>query len=280
MKFRFFIVCGLIMIFLSQICDQPSRQVSRNLMSGRGYILPVRKKLTGEQKKQLSPGAEDLTKYAEFLAQSKTGIFRLLPDLGCEENPLVIKADAKCLRGIPESSFYSFREKEHTPEFLSDIRLENNHLISDGIMAQGILVALGEVSLENITLKSDGLDFLTKYSPHSSAEEAKKQFTEIARGIKVGQYTYRKAFPARENATFALRVIAYRGNIFKTFRGYRFDLLEGDKRIDLILALRVIRKGTDGGVTLLWKELQRKESPRIKFQKQKIGSKAPNKAED
>lgn len=270
MKFRFFIVCGLIMIFLSQICAQPSRQNSMSMMRGRGYIIPVRKKPTREQKKQLSPGAEDLTKYAGFLAQSKTGIFRLLPDLNCDENPLVIKADTKCLRAIPESSFYSFREKEHTLEILADIRLENNHLISNGILAQGILVALGDVSLENITLKSEGLDFLTKFSPHSSGEEVKRQFSEIARGIKAGQYTYRKALPARENTTFALRVIAYRGNIFQTFRGYRYDLLEGDKRIDLILAFRVIRKGTDGGVTLLWKELQRKESPRIKFPKRKM----------
>lgn len=270
MKFRFFIVCGLIMIFLSQICAQPSQQISRNIMSGRSYILPVRKKPSREQKKQLSPDAEDLAKYARFLEQPKTGIFRLLPDLNCDENPLVIKADAECLRAIPESSFYSFREKEHTPEFLSDIRLENNHLISNGILAQGILVALGDVSLENVSLESEGLDFLIQYLPHSYGAEVKKQFLEIAKGINVGKYTYRKAFPARENTTYALRIIAYRGNIIQNFRGYRYDLLEGDKRIDLTLAFRVIRKGMDGGVTLLWKELQRKESPRIKFQKRKM----------
>ena len=267
---RFFIVCGLIMIFLSQICAQPSPQTSRNIMSGRRYILPVRKKPTREQKIQLSPDTEDLTRYARFLAQSKTGIFRLLPDLNCDENPLVIKADEKCLKAIPESSFYSFREKEYTPEYLSDIRLENNHLISDGILAQGILVALGDVSLENVSLKSEELDFLIKYLPPSSGAEMQKQFWEIARGVKAGKYTYRKAFPARENTTFALRVIAYRGNIIQSFRGYRYDLLEGDNRIDLILAFRIIRKGTDGGVTLLWKELQRRESPRIEFQKRKM----------
>lgn len=270
MKFRFFIICGLIMIFLSQICAQPTRQTSRNMVSGRRFVFPIRKKPTREQKKQLQPKTEDLIKYARFLEQPKTGIFRLLPDLNCDENPLVIRADAKCLRAIPESSFYSFREKEHTPELLADIRLENNHLISDGVLAQGILVALGDVALEKVSLKSDGLDFLIKYSPHSSVAEAQKQFLEMVRGVKAGKYTYRKAFPAKENTTFALRIIAYRGNVFQTFRGYRYNLLEGDKRIDLTLAFRVIRKGTDGGVTLLWKELERKESPRITFPKRKI----------
>ena len=189
MYFRIFIVCGLIMIFLSHICAQPPRQTSQNVVGGRRYIIPIRKKPTKEQKKQLSPGTEDLAKYAGFLEQPKTGIFRLLPDLNCDENPLVIKADAKCLKAIPESSFYSFREKEYTPEFLSDIRLENNHLISDGILAQGILVALGDISLENVSLESEGLNFLIGYSPHSSGAEVKKQFWEIARGIKAGTYT-------------------------------------------------------------------------------------------
>lgn len=268
MKLRFFIVCSLIMIFLSQICAQPpSRQIS--LTGGKPHSFPFRKKPTREQKKQLSPVNEDLIKYARFLQQPNTGIFRLLPDLNCDENPLVIKVDEKCLRAIPESSFYSFREKEYTSEFLSDIRLENNHLITNGILAQGILVALGDVPLENITLKSEGLAFLNAYSPPISAAEAQKQFFEIAKGVSSGKYIYRKAFPVKEDTTFALRVIAYRGNIFRTFRGYRYDLLEGDKRVDLTLAFRVVRKAADGGVTLLWKELERRKSPRIEFPKKK-----------
>src|SRR5687767_10957223 len=109
MKLRFFIVCSLIMIFLSQICAQPPRRVS--LTDGKHYGFQIRKKPTREQKKQLSPGYEDLIKYARFLQQPNTGIFRLLPDLNCDENPLVIKVDEKCLSAIPESSFYSFREK-------------------------------------------------------------------------------------------------------------------------------------------------------------------------
>jgi hypothetical protein len=265
MKLRFFIVCSLIMIFLSQICAQPSQRIS--LTGGKHYGFPLRKKPTKDQKKQLSPGNEDLTKYARFLKEPNTGIFRLLPDLNCDENPLVIKVDEKCLSAIPESSFYSFREKEYTPEILSDIRLENNHLVTNGILAQGILVSLGDVPLENVSLKSEGMAFLNAYSPHTSAADAQKQFLEMAKGVSSGQYAYRKAFPVKVDTTFALRVIAYRGNFFRMFRGYRYDLLEGDKRIDLTLAFRVIRKGTDGGVTLLWKELQRRKSPRIEFPK-------------
>ncbi|MEP6903577.1 MAG: hypothetical protein ABJA66_17775 [Actinomycetota bacterium] len=44
-------------------------------------------------------------------------------------------------------------------------------------------------------------------------------------------------------------------------------MLDGDNRIDLTLAFRVIRKEPDGGITLLWKEIERQKSPPIKFPK-------------
>jgi hypothetical protein len=142
-------------------------------------------------------------------------------------------------------------------------------LITDGILAQGILVSLGSVELENVSLESEGLRYLKTFLPQASSAEAQKQYQQVMRGVRIGRHEYRKALPARENTTYALRVVAYRGNIFRTFRGYRFDLLEGDKRIDLTLVFRVIRKDQDGTLTLLWKTLERRESPRLKFPKKK-----------
>jgi hypothetical protein len=37
----------------------------------------------------------------------------------------------------------------------------------------------------------------------------------------------------------------------------------------LILAFRVIRKEPDGSATLLWKEIARREAPRLEFPKRK-----------
>jgi hypothetical protein len=50
-----------------------------------------------------------------------------------------------------------------------------------------------------------------------------------------------------------------------TFNGVSYNLLDGDKRVDVTLAFRVIRIGEDGSVTILWKELQRKEAPKLKY---------------
>lgn len=275
MRFPFITICFILLVFSSQTNAQPP-QISSTRPSltviRRAGIFPIRAKITREQKRRLSPNSQDLAKYRQFLQQPQTGIFRLMPDLGCSENINVVRVDEPCLNAIPESSFYSFREREHTIETLSDIRLKNGYLISDGILAQGILVKLGPVEIEKVTLESDGLKFLKNFSPQTLSIEAQKQYLQVVGGVKIGRHEYRKFLRAEENTTYALRVVAYRGNVFRSFRGFRFDLLEGDKRIDLTLAFSVIRKETDGTVTLLWKELERRESPRLKFPKKQDNS--------
>ena len=252
------------------VCAQVQQRRTPNFSTdnSRSYF-PFRKKPSKEQRKQLQPKAEDLTKYSQVLAQPKTGKFRLLPDAGCEENPLIVKADEDCLKAIPESSFYSFREDKHTHDVVADIRLKNGFLVSDGVLAQGILVNLGDVALDKVSLASEGLFYLRNYQPLELSQEAHQQHFQMVRGVKSGKYEYRKIQSAVENSTYAMRVIAYKGSIYRSYRGFRYDLLDGDKRIDLTLTFRVIRKEADGGVTLLWKELERKESPKIKYLKRK-----------
>ena len=273
MKFRVFTISVMLLILACRIYAQmpePEKQKTANLtFKGRSYF-PFHKKPTREQKKQLLPRDEDLKAYDQFLLQPKTGIFRLLPDLGCEENSLIIKADETCLKAIPGSSFYSFREREHTQANLADIRLKNDHFVSDGILMQGMLISLGDVGLHTVTIGSDKLKFLNNYVPPDTNKEAQKQFLLMTKGVVSGGYRYGKIIPARENTTYAMRVIAYKGNVLRSYRGFHFDLLAGDNRIDLTLVFRVIRKESDGALTIVWKELSRRKSPKIKFEKRKI----------
>ncbi len=274
MKFRAFIILFATVILWLICADQNLAQMppkgernSENRNFKSRIFLPFRKKASKEQKRRLLPKNEDLLAHARLLEQENAGIFRLLPDLGCEDNSLVLKADETCLNAVPESSFYSFREKEYVPELLSDIRLKNNHLITNGLLAQGIIVQLGDIALEKIGVHSDGIKFLKDYVPPTGSKEIQKQYHQIARGIKADRYIYHKIVPALENTTYALRVVAYKGSVYQSFRGFRFNLLEGDDRADLMLAFRVVRKEQDGSLTLVWKELERREAPRLKFEK-------------
>lgn len=229
--------------------------------------LPFKASITKEQRLHRAPDAGLLFKYASFLKQSGTGLIKLFPDLGCEANANILRADSLCLNWIPNSAFYSFRKKEHTSEMLSDLIYKNGFLVTDGILSQGIMVAVGDVPLENVSLSTEGIKFLLEYKPELLSKDAFNQFIQISNGVKDGKFEYRKAIPAVENTTYLIRVIAYKGNFYNVYRGWQYDVLYGDKRLDLTLAFRVLRREENGNITLLWKELARKEAPRVIFPK-------------
>ncbi|MEK7725505.1 MAG: hypothetical protein AAB336_14225 [Acidobacteriota bacterium] len=250
--------------------EQNSNERSSNRDRTRSHnFFPFKAKRTKDQDKKLRPSAEDLAKYAEFLKQPRRGIFRLMNDVDCDSNVYVIRVDENCQNTIPGSSFYSFREKEYTTAYLADIRFKDGLLISDGLLSQNILVKLGDTPLENLTTDSQGMKFLVDFVPETLNTAATRQYIEIVRGVRADKYEYRKVLPASENMTYAMRIVAYRGSFYKSFRGWIFDLISGDHRVDLILGFRVIRKETDGSVTILWKEIERKKSPKLKYDKNK-----------
>ena len=232
-------------------------------------FFPFKARRTKDQEKNLRPSPEDLSKFADFLRQPKTGIFRLVNDPDCDSNVYVLRVDESCKDVIPGGSFYSFREKGYTTAYLSDIRLKDGILVSDGVLSQNMLVRLGDVAVENLSLTGDGVKYLAEFVPETLSSEATRQFIQIVKGVKDGKYEYRKALPAQENMTYAMRIIAYRGSLYRSFRGWIFNLLDGDERVDLIIGFRIVRKDSVGGVTLIWKLLDRKRSPKIEYERKK-----------
>jgi hypothetical protein len=237
---------------LAEIESRLKREPARMSKS----YLPIKPKRTQEQEMRLRPSTQDLNQFASFLQQPKTGLIRLLPDSGCQSDTKIIRTAEQCASYIPGSSFYSFREREYTLEGLADVRYKNGTLISDPLYGQGILLMLGDISLDGISLEADGLKDLSRYQPATESESALKQFTELSAGVINGKYLFRNVAPLGENVTYALRVIAYRGDFART-------ILEEDERKDILVAFRIVRNERDNGITLLWKELSRKESPQL-----------------
>lgn len=251
--------------------DQSFSNLRRMSQPGSGEISPEKgspppePRLTKEQAKKLVPEADDSARFADFLKTPKTGLIKLFPENDCESK-YVVSATENCLNLIPRSSFFSFRKRNHSDRKLSDIRLKDNVLISDGIISQGMIVALGDLPLENVSIGSDGLKFLSAYLPAHKNREELDEFKKLAKVLTDSGYNYSQTAPLAENMTYALRVIAYKGSVLLPLYGYfYYDLLEQDKRADIIVAFRVVRKDKDGIVTLLWKELSMKDSPKLKY---------------
>jgi hypothetical protein len=230
-----------------------------------------------------TPNPEDLTKYKEFLKQPKTGLFRLFPDLGCESKNLV-RVDSNCANAVSFSSAYSFRQKDYVGSISQrnyddsnffDIRLKDENLIADGFFSQEILVSLGDMPLEDVSLASKGIKFLVNFYPETKIQEAKKQFKQIASIIEINGLKYGKIAQADLNSTYAVRIVAYQSNRkeivnllpLTTTDEEKFSNLQNDKRLDLTIAFRIIRKDSDGNMTILWKELAHQNAPKLIFMK-------------
>jgi hypothetical protein len=229
------------------------------------------RKPTKIELQNIAPNEEDKEKYADFLKQDKTGLIRLIPDLGCSDNVKILVASDDCLKySMPgNGSAFSFRTNNYRIWRLADLVFAKNVFHAVGSLSQGILVNLGNVPIESVTLNSEGVEFLNKFQPEIYYKEAKKQDKELIKGIRSNKYFYRKGLLAIENSTYVLRSIAYQGKLMRSEKGLIYNELEYDRRKDVTIVFRLIRKNADGSVNILWKELQRKDSPKIKIKEDK-----------
>ena len=221
----------------------------------------------------LIPRIEDQRKYADFLQQPNTGLVKLMPDLGCGENPKVLVVSEVCTQyTMPGGgSAYSFRKETYRIWRLADLLHKDGIIHAIGARSQGILVTLGDVPLENVSLKTEGVKFLTDFVPETEFEEAKKQNRQFLEGIRQGAFYYRKALRAVEDSTYVFRSVAYRGKFYRSVRGVVYNELDFDKRRDVIVAFRIVRQDeSNGSITLLWKELANVKSPALKVEKELV----------
>ena len=222
--------------------------------------------LSNRDKILLFPSPEFLTKYENFLGQPKTGLIKLLAD-NCAEANGNVKNPAACdTNTIPErGSAYSFRRNEYQWRDWADLRLVDGNFVNNILFGQGWLVSLGDVKIEDVSPATEGADALFAIVPAPTLPLAEIQRRESVEGIDTNQFLYRKFLPVVENNTYLLRSVAYRGK-FKEEKVYGvIDMTRGDTRVDVIIALRVLKKEPDGTVTLIWKELSRKDSPKIEI---------------
>ena len=98
--------------------------------------------------------------------------------------------------------------------------------------------------------------------------------TQFRKGISATGFTYASHAKAVENNTYAFRLTAYRlGHTMAqpTEKSAKLEILffdlSFDKRVDSIIAFRVLRIDPGGNATILWKELSRKDAAKLKFAK-------------
>ena len=98
------------------------------------------------------------------------------------------------------------------------------------------------------------------FKPAASKEEMQKLDQQLSTGIEVDGFIYRFGFYVEKGTTFALRSIAYR-KLMSSVKGVVYDEIDYDKRKDILIVFRIVEKVLNGGITVVWRELSRKDAP-------------------
>lgn len=243
----------------SQNSESISPDVRRSLVS---FI--YRNSLFSELR-LLAPSDNYQKEFADVLKQKNTGLIKLIKDFGCDElsRQSSDKIICKTFSMPGGGSAYSFRRKDYQLWKMSDIVYDGNFLFAVGELSQTILVNIGKVGVEKITRNTSGASFIFSFSPKQTFDEMLEQNRQFVNGVEVDGFLYKKYLPLVEGETYLLRSIAYEGDIFREYQGYKFNELDFDNRQDVIVAFNVIEKDFNGTLTILWKIIQTKKSPKL-----------------
>jgi hypothetical protein len=209
--------------------------------SGRGHQTPVFKsesKLNAKERMLLATYPEDRQKYAKFLSQPGTGLFRLLP---YESRGIVTVETLKTANVIlpikGRGAYYSYSKLRHKLDGWSDIGLQNGTFeVGFAPKALGFMRSLGDVSLEAVTLDSKEVVYLHKLVPQTTYQKILAQGDGNIRVLRAGGMSYSSTIDALADNTYVLR---------STTSG----------KADILVAFRVIRQDADGSLHILWKKL-------------------------
>jgi hypothetical protein len=259
--------------FFQFICAQSDivAEVRRNAILN--YAEAMYRNPTDKELKLVAVDPELLEKHRDFLTKDKTGIFRLIPDFGCNENRNIIVAKEECIKySMPGSgSAYSFRKDNYRIWRLADLIYREGVFYSGSRYIQGIIGVLGDLDLDEISLKSIGVKQLSEFIPVGEFRAIEQQYKRIERGVIVNGVLFSNKLKIKENTTYVLRSIAYRGRSYTSVGvGAAYNEFEFDKRFDILVVFRVLKKERDDSVIILWKELERKVSPKIRFPPEKL----------
>ena len=234
----------------------------------RKNIEPLYRKPTDKELKAVEPSRELFVRYADILRQPDTGLTKLIDDKGCAENTKIVVATDNCLKyTMPGAgSSFSFRAQTYRIPRLADITYTDKSFQAAGVLTHGIFVNLGDVPLDEVTLRTKGMKYLTEFQPEPDYEKGKAIDLKLTEGVREDGFLYRRGLYTVENTTFALRSVAYGGKYFRAVKNITYNEFDYDKRKDVIVVFRIVERDAEGNVTILWKILQEKDSPDIKRQ--------------
>lgn len=203
------------------------------------------------EQKLVAPSPEDERRFEAFLREKNTGLVRLFPYQGQQDEGFSVSTTAGPLARVwGGGGFYTFTHRTHMSGQWTEILLDEDGFTADVSRDSiGIIANLGAAPLESLTTESSAVAPLARYTPARDPAKAVNEAARIRAGFRDGQFEYAASRAVEPGATYVLRSILY-------------------DRVDSLVVFRVVRKMDDGSVTLLWRRLRAYDTPKLSASKQ------------
>ncbi|HTH50459.1 MAG TPA: hypothetical protein VL501_00915 [Pyrinomonadaceae bacterium] len=211
--------------------------------------------------------------YSDFLKTQNTGINKIFAKNDCQAAG-VINSSERCRDFIPDTYAFTFRAKGYAREPYGDITFYDNRIFTGGFFAQGAIVPVGDVPIEAIDLNHAAAKLLSALPREKDFAAAKEGARRLKQGYSEDGMPVTTVARSGVNTTYVVRVIAYKSGTFvpplsdkSTTMEKWFLSLDNDTRGDILAAFRIVNAEPGGAMTVVWKLLDRKDAPKLKFGK-------------
>lgn len=206
-------------------------------------ISTKRNELSNLEKEFLAVPDADRSAFVELLDQPNTGLIRLLPRDVFDS--AAYKKIHKTLTINGGGAYYSFARLTHEYGQGSDLSFESGHFSVGFAGADyGMIVKIGDIPLHDLSTTHPIAVPLTRYIPAQNEPAARVEQRKFSAGTEIEGLALNQRVPVEVNATYLLRSICYR-------------------RSDVLVAIRVARRDSDGSVILAWKLLEKYSAPQL-----------------
>lgn len=206
-------------------------------------ITAKRSELASLEEQFLQPSEADKAEWAELLKEPKTGLIRLLPREKFDSE--TYKENKKTLTIRGGGAYYSFTRLTHEYGFGSDIELDSNNLnVGFAGADYGMIMKIGDVPLQEVSIDNSSVGLLARYEPPSNEPEVRVEQRRFMTGTTLDAQPVKSRVPVETHSTYILRSIS-------------FD------RSDVLVAMRVARRDSDGSIIVAWKLLHKYHAPKL-----------------
>lgn len=216
-------------------------------------------------KREMEPEEAVEKQFEGMLDDLDAEMVRLHPDFGCEAK-LTLSVEAECSGRVIGASRFA------------GLHYNKGDLIGDAFFTLFILAEVGDADLRGIDSTHSSVRLVTSVALPTDLGATRALYRRLeGSGIDQGDLRLSDRVEVVEGKIFIVRVVSYRAtgiNMMlrpdQSLPPFMFMGLGRPERRDVTYAAKIVKRAEDGVIHLVWRQIARKSSPKIRFGKDEV----------